>query len=182
MKEWTLEWPLASSVLLLVIGAGLAFLSTIYWTGRAESAARHKTYLDDNVSRDRRLVDLEKQLALVGAAVVPIATAFQAILIKELTHFHTPEMDLLLTKIGPPASLTEIEFARLIELLAQREIDLGDMISPSERDAARMLPMIMRRAIMEYDAPMYKTAMIQAVVLPKEVLEILPTGNGGHSL
>ena len=80
---------------------------------------------------------------------VPISTAFQAILIKELTHFHTPEMDALMAKIGPPNTLTVVEQERLAVLLNERMKDMGPLISDSERDAARILPAIMKRAKIE---------------------------------
>jgi hypothetical protein len=99
--------------------------------------------------REKRLVAMETKLALVDAAVIPIATAMQAILIKELTHFHTPEMDDLLIKVGPPNTLTEDEQARLIVMLQERTKDLGEEISPSERDAAFIFPIVMKRAAAE---------------------------------
>jgi hypothetical protein len=92
-----------------------------------------------------RIVVLEKQSALLHSQVIPISAAFQAILIQELTHFHTPEMDELMRKLGPPITITEDEMARLVTLLEERERDLGEDVPQEERDAAHMLPMVMKR-------------------------------------
>jgi len=135
-----------TSVALLLLGALLTFLATKYWKHRdaEDLAVRQKAAAHDAVVN--RLVEVERQLALVGQAVLPISTAFQAILIKELTHMHTPRMDELLAKIGPPSTLTEKEETELADGLAQRAMDMGDMISASERDAALILPLVIKRA------------------------------------
>jgi hypothetical protein len=92
-----------------------------------------------------RVTELEKQLALVGQQIQPISTAFQAMLVKELTHFHTPEMDALMVKLGPPYELTPEEELKLIAGLKERAESLEGVIPESEREAATMLPMVMRR-------------------------------------
>jgi hypothetical protein len=92
-----------------------------------------------------RVDDLERQNALISRQTIPISAAFQATLIQDLTHFHTPEMDALLVKLGPPFVLTQREVDRLIMLLEERERDLGGDVGQGERDAARMLPMVIRR-------------------------------------
>ena len=97
----------------------------------------------------RRVIELERRGALLNQQTIPISAAFQAILVQDLTHFHTPEMDELMVKLGPPFILTEKEAERLITLLSERECDLGPEVSQSERDAARMLPLVIRRVAME---------------------------------
>ena len=82
---------------------------------------------------------------------IPISTAFQTVLVKQMTHYHTPEMDGLMKKIGPPNTLTEAEEHRLTILLKERTQDMGSEITPSERDAAAILPMVMKRARIEAD-------------------------------
>ena len=83
--------------------------------------------------------------------VVPINTMMQAMLVRELTHPHTPEMDALMQRLGPPNSLTEEDTARLLDLLDERSKDMGPLISASERAAASILPVIMERARAEQD-------------------------------
>jgi hypothetical protein len=146
---------------LIFLSASLAFFTTVFFNSRKEAREREK-----------RLVALESQLALVNAAVVPISTAFQAILIKELTHFHTPEMDALLVKIGPPNVLTEDERDRLAVMLIERTEDLGSEISSSERDAAHILPAVMKRAQAEQDTLQLASRLKLKLLTIAEVIAI----------
>ncbi len=148
------ELPLFNSIVLLVIGAVLTFLSAAYWMARAEKKALLA-----------RVVELERLNSLVTQAVVPISAAFQAILIKELTHFHTPIMDALMVKLGPPNTLTTAEEVELVAALKQREQDMDGLIDDAERDAARMLPMVMKRVKAESESPNMETT-IQVVARP----------------
>jgi mevalonate pyrophosphate decarboxylase len=138
--------PLIINIVLVVLSTALAFVSALYFSSRRHTEEKLKSSLDEREKMRERLTDLESKLAVVNAAVVPISTAFQAILIKELTHFHSVEMDALLLKIGPPNILTTEEHTRLIVMLSERMKDLGDEISLSEKDAAYMLPMVMKRS------------------------------------
>ena len=124
---------------------------------------------DERADLAKRLKTIEDQLILVGAQVLPISTAFQAILVKELTHYHTPELDALLVKLGPPFTLTEAEMQQMFQLLVAREQDLGPLISAAERDAAHMLPLVMRRAKVEAEllgnpGPRFK--IVHAIITP----------------
>ena len=136
-----------NTLAITVIGAGLSFFAgwfLYYLDGKRHAAAilaAATSKLTD------RVFELERQLSLVNQAVVPISAAFQAILIKELTHYHTPEMDELMLKLGPPIVLTIEESKRLTILLEERTQDMNSIISDSERDAAHMLPMVMKRVL-----------------------------------
>lgn len=147
------------SVGLLVAGGAVTFLATLYWTKRRERLAGEER-------TNQRIIDLEKQLATLGATVVPISTAFQALLVKELTHMHTPRMDELLAKIGPPTTLTEAEEEELAAGLAQRAEDMGDLIDESEREAAMLLPLVIKRAKREAEAA--PASDVQLVGLPED--------------
>ena len=136
-----------NSIAISIVTAGIGTLLTVLmWYAsnkRAEAtaiAASHEKLLN-------RVVELESQLKLVNQAVVPISAAFQAILIKDLTHAHTPEIDELLRKIGPPFILTDAEVERLVVLLRQVTHDMGNLVDQQERDAAVMLPLVMRRVL-----------------------------------
>lgn len=143
-----------NSLSIMTVGGVFSAISTWLWVQRNSAIkAREGVQL--------RLIELEKKAALIDQAVIPISTAFQAILIKELTHFHTPEMDKLMERIGPPNILDEAEEKRLEVLLQERTRDMGPMISDSERDAAIILPIIMKRARVE-----------QAVLTAAEELKI----------
>ena len=147
-------WPLNETELLTLLnaifGAALVFVSTLYWVGRKASHAKAAAATKAAEAVALRVISLEGKLALVDQAVVPISAAFQAILIKELTHYHTPEMDELLTKVGPPSTLTASEIDDLARLLQARTIDMGPLISEAERGAAYILPIVMKRASDEY--------------------------------
>ena len=130
--------PVPPAIVDGAIGALFSILVTLVWS----AVARKKEV-------EKRLVELESKLALVNAAVAPISTVFLEILKKELTHFHTPEMDALLKLT--PCNLTPDEEARLKVMLKERERDIGMEISESERDAAHMFPAVMRRAQQEQE-------------------------------
>ena len=89
---------------------------------------------------------LELRSHMIGTATaVPINVAIQTLLIKELTHYHTPEVDALLAKLGPPFTLTDDEERALLLALEKREQEKDSQITDSEREAARMLPLIIKR-------------------------------------
>lgn len=140
---------LLNQIGMIIFGALMSFVAAVYWWKRNTAVRLAAAIAEDHQLVLGRLQDLETKLALVNQAVVPISTAFQAILIKELTHFHTPEMDALMVKIGPPNTLTEEDAARLAVLLKERTEDMGDEITASERGAASILPEVMKRAIIE---------------------------------
>lgn len=144
--------PTLWALVALILSAFFSFLVTLFFTRRTQAQLAQNHFLAEQTALIDRLIVLEKQLALVGQAVVPISTAFQAILIKELTHMHTPILDALMTKIGPPSTLSDDEFDELATALLERTMDMGDLISDSERDAAVMLPLVMKRAQREYQA------------------------------
>lgn len=129
--------------------ASLSFLGAAYWFQRAKRAKDAETLALAQLLVEKRLNDLERQSALLGQAVLPISTAFQQLLIKELTHPHTPELDHLLTLVGPPCQMTPAEQVRFTRLLAERAHDRT--ISALERDAAVMLPLVMRRATFDLE-------------------------------
>ena len=99
--------------------------------------------------REARLVRIEDNIKSMALVTTPLFTVMQEKLIKELTHFHTPEMDALLVKVGPPNVLTIEERERLATMLQERTKDLNGEISPNERDAATIFPIIMKRAAEE---------------------------------
>ena len=120
-----------------------------------------------------RLGAHDTQLSLMGQVVLPISTVFRNVLVKELTHFHTPATDALLAKIDV---LTPDEEAELLRLLAQREQDMGHRISASEREAAHMLPLIMKRAKAEARALVGAEAQFRMVSMVSPVSDTTEDG------
>lgn len=152
-----------NSVGLVVFAASLTFMASAFWNRRNRRELEDKIKKDAEAAVGARLTELENKLAILNQAVVPISAAFQAILIKELTHFHTPELDGYLSKVGPPSRLTLVEEERMLLLLDERAKELNGDIPESERDAAVMLPMVMKRAKLEVDALVVD---VQVVALP----------------
>jgi hypothetical protein len=140
---------LINSVGLVILTAMLSFATALYLGRRREQRQRRELELAAHQKVLDRLAEVEGKLALVNQSVIPLNLAMQAMLIKELTHYHTPEMDGLMEKIGPPNTLEPSEEVRLGQLLTERTKDMGPTISPSERDAAFILPAVMRRAKVE---------------------------------
>jgi hypothetical protein len=151
--------PFLNSAILVVVGAGVGYFFNRL-SRRQDSRMASENRLQARVS------ELERQNSLVTQAIVPISAAFQAILIKELTHFHTPRMDMLLAKVGPPNELSTDEEDELRVLLIHREQDMSNEITDSERDAARMLPMVIRRARIESSMPPEDSVLKVVSVLP----------------
>src|SRR5579859_7162299 len=131
---------IALSLIVPAVTAVLGFAAAWYW---AAKQANQKL-------RDR-VTELERQHAIIGATVQPISAAFQAVLIKQLTHYHTPVLDGWLRKLGPPITLTEEEEKQLQIELEKRTRDMGPEITESERDAAKMLPMVIARVRAELE-------------------------------
>jgi len=143
--------PLANSILLTVVGVILSFATAWFWFAKNAAVEKARVIAIDHEAVKARLASAEAQLARIDQVVVPINTMMQAMLVRELTHQHTPEMDLLLKKLGPPSTLTANETRRLLVLLDERTRDMGPLITASERGAAAIMPVIMERAKAEQD-------------------------------
>jgi hypothetical protein len=128
-----------------VVTAITSFFGALFWARRKHIAAIVDEKAAASAARDARLVDLERQVGLLTQTVQPLSAAFQAILVKQLSHFHTPHIDLLLSKLGPPVLLTAAEEIELAKELQQRALDLVAEISAGEREAAMMLPYVIQR-------------------------------------
>lgn len=159
---------LLNSAGVVVLGAALTFVAARYWYLRSVATKTADELASNNALLMARVAELELRTSLVQQAVLPISAAFQAILIKELTHFHTPVMDELLAKLGPPVTLSAAEEKELLTALREREVEVDDAISDSERDAARMLPMVMKRVRIETE--LSDNVALQIVSVPAEAI------------
>jgi hypothetical protein len=139
--------PFVNSVVLLIVGAGLAFMAAWFWNSRSAAVARAKEIATANEALLARTAALEEQLRRINDVVSPIYSVMQTLLVKELTHDHAPEMDELmrLLELEPP-DLTPDADARLHKLLEQRAVDA---VSEHERESAVMMPIILKRARVE---------------------------------
>jgi hypothetical protein len=140
MEDYISSQIFATAVLTVMLGlivTGMVYFSMVRTARALVLAVGHKDVL-------RRLSEIEAENARLSQQVVPIPEAFQATLIQKLTHFHTPEIDGLMRKLMP-YRLTAEEFDRLIELLDKTARDMASEIDDEEREAAMMLPMVMKR-------------------------------------
>ncbi len=135
--------PEFNTVALAFLTFALAFVSSLYFFNRNQVAGKAKLLAEEHDRLLARVAVLEGQLLLVNATVLPIATAFQQVLVRQLTHLHEPEADLLLAKID---TLTYEEHQRLAVILQDRYEKPDPLISESEREAAKILPYVNKRA------------------------------------
>jgi len=165
----------------MFIGAALSFLAAWFWFRMNANAAERKRLVEINDKRAERIAQGHDELvarveantlmlASMQASVQPISEAYKAMLIKGLTHFHTPEMDALMVKLGPPSTITPEEMARLMVLLKERETVVDAEISDSERDAAHILPVIIKRCIEEQSSAVSDTKLV-TVPVPEAMSE-----------
>src|SRR4249920_839391 len=132
-----------------LIGAVATFAMAWFWHLKTRAEVKAAAFMAEHSRVLERLAELETKERLAGQVMSPIVTAFQALLVKQLTHDHAPEMDKLMVQVGPPDVLTDEERDRLMVLLARRARDMSMEISPNERDAAMILPIVMKMAAEE---------------------------------
>lgn len=130
--------PLVQGALLLLAAAALTFLATWFWK---RSAVK-------DVDKGR-ITKLEQQLAVLMAEAQPINAYVQAMAIAKLTHFHTPETDELLAKVGANKRLSEPDVQRLATAMKEREVVVDSEVDEEERIWARIFPDIVRLAKIE---------------------------------
>lgn len=130
--------PLVQGVILLSAGALLTLLATWFWKRNAAKDADKG-----------RLSALEQQMAVLTAEAQPINAYVQAMAIAKLTHFHTPETDKLLAKVGTNTRLSEPDVEKLALALKQREVVVDSEVDEEERIWARIFPDIVRLARIE---------------------------------
>jgi hypothetical protein len=136
-------------ILLLFIGGLVSASVALYLYNKKQQNEKEKDIAQDHERLERRVVELEKALALVSQTVLPISTVYQAMLVRELTHAHTPVVDALLAKVGIPGALSEQDMLELQKALERRYSEVDPQIGDDERDAARIFPIIMKRAKVE---------------------------------
>lgn len=132
-------------VALLALGAAFTLLVNIVLRRKDATRLELANVIAERKDYQERVRELETQLRLLKDSVQPISMAFQQILIKELTHFHEKRTDELLEKIGPPYMLSDAEEKELVDALEKRVADAGNLMTESEIDAAKMLPMLIKR-------------------------------------
>lgn len=177
-----------NSVGLIVIGSIITAFWAWFWRFRTKTVSRledEKRAVVDKASQlakeheelVKAVAELKNQLGLVSQVVTPINQAMQALLIRELTHLHTPELDALLAKLPPDGELSPAEHERLTVLLTQRVEELNGRIPESEREAAIILPYVIKRVKAEAadiankatEAPQLKIVAVPAAVSEEDL-------------
>jgi hypothetical protein len=134
-----------NSIAVGLIGVVLSFLASWFWFQKTEAVKKADVLARAHGELLARVAELEIKERLASAAWLPITSAFQATLIKSLTHEHTGEVDALLVKVGE-STLTGRDEERLLHLLDERTRDTDHRISEAEREDAAIFPIVMKRA------------------------------------
>lgn len=201
MTEWWV-WSSVNSVALLAIAAVFGYALNRRRDGKveavatalrlvteekeranrlaAEERARAKELADAQALLLARVIEAEKELAVFKAtmstALLPVSAMFQAALVTHLTHNHTPEMDDLLARIN---ALTETEEQRLFVLLQERVVEFDDPeIGDLERDAAVMMPYVMKRVKAEAAAAAVPQATIADAAMVSQATIVIAKPEG----
>lgn len=132
-----------------LLGAAMTFATTWFWFARNAAVTKTAAIALEHATLLARVAELETQRRVDAQTMTPIVSAFQGLLIKQLTHADKPEMDDLMVKLGPPDILTDEEHDRLHVMLEARSHDMEPNITSSERDAATILPYVMKMAAEE---------------------------------
>src|SRR5688572_30207802 len=73
------------------------------------------------VKKQKEIVaELTTKMAVLEAEAKPIHAAYLAALVSKATHFHTPRMDYLISRLNPPSSLTDDEREELEAAIQER--------------------------------------------------------------
>ena len=134
-------------VLEAVLGASLLLLGAAYWKLQSKKELAKAALETTAISIQDQLNSLKGQMLILGQAVQPLTAAMAAVLVKSLTHFHHPEVDALLAKVGPPSTLTRAEETALAKAMEARMQD-GD-ITLLERNSARLILLFVERSRLE---------------------------------
>lgn len=137
--------PFFNSLAVAMVGIVLAFLSAWFWFQRGQAIKERDEKTTEHRLLMGRVNELETKERLAAAAWVPIASAFQAALIKSLTHAHTGELDDLLLKVAE-GGLLPSEEPRMLVLLDERTRDMDHRFSEGEKDGASIFPVVMKMA------------------------------------
>ena len=127
------------------VGIFLTFLASLFFFQKQQAIKAAETLAVAHKELLERVGVLEKKEAVAAAQFVPIASAFQATLIKLLTHAHTGELDALLVKVADH-TLTPEEEPRMLALLDERTRDMDERITEEDREIAGIFPTVAKLA------------------------------------
>lgn len=134
--------PYYNTIIILIVGSALTFI-----LGRLSTRLNKREAADED--KEKRIVELQRKLAVVEAEAEPINAMFLAMSIAKLTHFHTPATDRILEKIVTPFNQTEEEIEELRIAMEERMADPSIEIDEAEKIHAKILPDLIRLAHIE---------------------------------
>ena len=140
-----LSEPIFNSVMLVVLTAVLAFVSTLYLKARGDKARLVK-------ENDEWKAKVETALTTLGTQMSPLWAQVQARIASELHHPHPryKEMDGLLEKLETkPTTISMEERTELKGLLGQRAVDMHPDITPQQRSSAALMLGVMDKVLEE---------------------------------
>lgn len=133
------------------------------------TAEEHAAEIDRRERSEKRMTEMELQLAVMSAEAKPVQAFMLQVAINKMTHFHTERMDELLSKVGPPSTLTADEEVELETLRQERMVEVHDVVDREEQILAEMFPLQRELAEIELakieDGTIGKTVM-QRVIAP----------------
>jgi hypothetical protein len=138
-----------NSLIGALISAVVGVFVTLLWRAKTRAEVEKAAIAADHLATVKRLTETETRLAVVTAQMVPLNAAMLQAIVKQMTHIHTPELDALMTRVGPhavPPPLTPDEEVLMYRLVAERRVAVDAEIDEDERDAAAIFPVILKRA------------------------------------
>jgi hypothetical protein len=161
----------------MLAGAVVGFFGTRYWRKRDRMQKMIDRRAASSALTLDKVLELESQLAQLKLTVTPITDAMQQLLIKKLTHFHTPILDALMQR-ALSGIITPEENAKMERLLVEREKELDTEVNEYERICARILPDVIRLVILSHDEETDPAALQLLVVSVPVVTDEAPSGSG----
>jgi hypothetical protein len=157
------------SAALVALAAALTFIGAWVLHERTATALVRSRAAEREAALVARIAELERMQAAQQASLMPINAAMQAIWARKLTNAHTPEFDALLAKVVRPEALTEAEEVQFNGYLEAVVADTSGAHTPSERDAAHMLPGLIRAVRRDLGDDMSGFVQILVAVRPEDL-------------
>lgn len=116
----------------------------------------------ETADSNKRLTELEKKIAVMEAAAIPITAAYQTMILSGLRHHHAPALDEVLDKMADGKPLTAEDLKIRKKGLAERQ---NDPETPeAERIKAKILEDIERLGVLEKEEgltdPIIETVLV----------------------
>lgn len=157
---------IAGGVVVSLFAGTFAFVYSRIGQSRNTKSEAERRILErakEDVEKEKeKVVELQREVAIMKAAAIPITAAFQAMLVSGLRHHHAPALDEVLDKMTAGERLTPKDLKIREEGLAKRQNDPN--ADEAERIKAKILPDIERLAELEKEEgltdPIIETVLV----------------------